>query len=204
MQVSVHLRTEVVARLGPALLLALGLIAGACAGDEDGEADASPVATASRVAVTPDADSGRWQPRFVRRIGQGRGDLGRRMDRALRRPPPGGVVLVGADIPGMTAAHLAAAFRALGSRPYVLGPATDGGYWLVGARRRPAFPYAFADVRWSTEHALADTLRNLPPGSVAEVARLHDVDRAEDLAPLGLRWHPSRAERAARRPGIST
>ena len=55
MQVSVHLRTEVVARLGPALLLALGLIAGACAGDEDGEADASPVATASRVAVTPDA-----------------------------------------------------------------------------------------------------------------------------------------------------
>ncbi len=139
------------------------------------------------LAVTPDAASGRWQPRGIRRIGQGRGDLGRRMDRALRRPPPGAAVLVGADIPGMPAAHLAAAFRALGSRPYVLGPAADGGYWLVGARRRPAFPYAFADVRWSTEHALADTLRNLPRGAAALVARLHDVDRAEDLEALGLR-----------------
>ena len=62
----------------------------------------------------------------------------------MRRPPlglpPGPVVVIGSDIPGITARHIAEAFRLLGRHAFVFGPARDGGYWLVGARRRPAGP----------------------------------------------------------------
>jgi len=93
--------------------------------------------------------------------------------------PPGLVVIVGSDIPAIRPAHIEAAFRLLAGHDVVLGPATDGGYWLIGARRRP-LPYGtFAGVRWSTEHALADTVASLPKRSrVAFTATLDDVDDA--------------------------
>src|SRR5262249_22316747 len=57
----------------------------------------------------------------------------------------------------------AAAFRALGNHDAVLGPARDGGYWLIGLRRSRPLPAGFLDgVRWSTPHALADTRASLP------------------------------------------
>lgn len=107
---------------------------------------------------------------------QGGGDLGARMARAARTLPPGPVVIVGCDIPGLTAAHVAAAFRKLGANDAVFGPATDGGYWLVGLRRRPRFIDPFTHVRWSTCHALADTVSSLTGRSVAMVATLADID----------------------------
>jgi glycosyltransferase A (GT-A) superfamily protein (DUF2064 family) len=59
----------------------------------------------------------------------------------------------------------------------VFGPAEDGGYWLVGQRRLKPMPDLFRAVRWSTPHALADTLANLRVGEThALVARLADVD----------------------------
>ena len=89
-------------------------------------------------------------------------------------------VLVGSDIPGLGRADVAAAFRALGRADAVFGPSEDGGYWLVGfGPRRPAQP--FAGVRWSTGHALADTLANFRGHRVALLRRLRDVDTAEDL-----------------------
>jgi rSAM/selenodomain-associated transferase 1 len=122
-------------------------------------------------------------PRFrARLMPQGGGDLGARMRRPLERLPPGPVVIIGADIPGVTPAHVVAAFRALGAHDLVLGPATDGGYWLVGARRRPLPRRLFEKVRWSTGHALADTLAGVPPRcSVALVEVLEDVDDAAAL-----------------------
>ncbi|WP_119422655.1 TIGR04282 family arsenosugar biosynthesis glycosyltransferase [Desertibaculum subflavum] len=125
--------------------------------------------------VTPD--------RAALRLGrpQGRGDLGQRMARPFRRLPPGPVVLIGADIPELNAGHVWAAFRALGGSEAVFGPATDGGYWLVGlsprARRRPPF----RGVAWSTEHALADTLRQLNGAKVAQLAPLSDIDTGADF-----------------------
>jgi hypothetical protein len=109
---------------------------------------------------------------------QGGGDLGRRMARGFDRLPPGPAVLVGADIPDLGPRHIAAAFAALGSHDAVFGPAEDGGYWLVGfARRVPSPRGVFARVRWSTEHALADTLASLPRRMrVAAIDRLADVD----------------------------
>jgi uncharacterized protein len=132
-----------------------------------------------RIAVTPDRacqDARRWR-RGVEVFTQGRGDLGRRMRRALARCPPGPAVLVGSDIPAIEARRIAAAFRLLGERDLVFGPAADGGFWLIGARRRPRLPFLFERVRWSSPHALGDTLAGLPRGvAVGFVDTLEDVD----------------------------
>ncbi len=122
------------------------------------------------------AASYRW-PRGVPRVDQAPGDLGRRMARAIAAMPEGSVVLVGSDIPDIGPAHIAHAFRALAARDVVFGPARDGGYWLIGVRDRALPARLFAGVRWSTPHALADTIANLPPGcSHALVDTLSDVD----------------------------
>jgi rSAM/selenodomain-associated transferase 1 len=134
-----------------------------------------------RIAVTP--DKARHRARYWRHgigaAGQGGGDLGQRMDRALRACPPGPVVLVGADIPALGARQVDAAFRLLGTRDVVFGPAEDGGFWLVGARHPGRLPPLFERVRWSSPHALADTLAALPRRIAAGfVERLEDVDDA--------------------------
>jgi rSAM/selenodomain-associated transferase 1 len=139
----------------------------------------------TELAATPDRAAARW-PRRVPVRPQGRGDLGQRMQRALGRHRR--AVLIGCDIPGIRAADIAAAFRALGRVPTVFGPAEDGGYWLVGfGPRRPAGP--FASVRWSGPHALADTLANCGPRT-ALLRRLRDIDTAEDYRALAVRHDP--------------
>ena len=138
------------------------------------------------LAVTPDRAAwrgARWPGRLPR-LPQGGGDLGRRMGRALARHPRR-ALLVGCDIPGIRPADIAAGFRALSrGADAVFGPAEDGGYWLVGLGPRRPPPRSFAAVRWSTEHALADTLANFRGRRVALLRRLRDVDRAADLAVL--------------------
>jgi rSAM/selenodomain-associated transferase 1 len=122
------------------------------------------------LALTPD----RAARRRAGAMPQGQGDLGARMRRALAACQPGPTVLVGSDIPELTAAHIAEAFVRLGRHDVVFGPANDGGFWLVGCRHRPP---DFGDVRWSSRHALADTLANLPKSlSVGFAARLDDID----------------------------
>lgn len=136
------------------------------------------------LAVSPDAEgmASRVWPADLARRPQGRGDLGQRMARQLRAASKGPVCLIGADIPSVTRAHIARAFAVLGGAEFVFGPAPDGGYWLVGAARRCALPPGlFGDVRWSSEHALGDTLAGLSGRRVALVDRLRDVDRMEDL-----------------------
>lgn len=137
------------------------------------------------LAVGPDGavHASHW-PRGPARMPQGGGDLGRRMARVLAGVPRAPAILVGADIPGIRPHHLARAFALLGRHEAVLGPAEDGGYWLVGFRRGAlaARPGAFAGVRWSSRHALADTVASLAPLGVALADRLADVDGAADLA----------------------
>ncbi len=138
------------------------------------------------LAVSPDREglTSRIWPVDLPRAAQGRGDLGDRMGRMLRGMPKGPVCLIGADIPGISRGHIARAFAALGGSQIVFGPAPDGGYWLVGAQRYSALPSGlFRDVRWSTEHALADTLASVPGCRIALLDQLRDVDTVADLTP---------------------
>ena len=141
------------------------------------------------LAVTPDrfAVSARFWHGRCSRFGQGAGDLGRRMAAPARDLPPGPVVIVGSDIPGLSRAHVAAAFAKLSTTDFVFGPAADGGYWLAGYKRQPTHENLqstlFRGVRWSTRYALEDTLANVPPHrSVALLETLHDIDTGEDFA----------------------
>ena len=128
------------------------------------------------LAVTPDRARFRLAV-AIPRMAQGHGDLGGRMSRALRRYRR--VALIGCDIPDACAADLLAAFRGLGRADAVFGPASDGGYWLVAlGPRRPGD--LFGRSRWSTEHALADTLKQFRHHRVGFVRELADVDTAAD------------------------
>jgi glycosyltransferase A (GT-A) superfamily protein (DUF2064 family) len=136
------------------------------------------------LAVTPDRAglSSRVWPEHIARASQGQGNLGDRMARMLRGAPAGPVCVIGADIPGINRAEIAKAFHALGGHDAVFGPAPDGGYWLIGLKRARAVPPGLFDgVRWSSEHALADTIATLPDHRIAQVATLQDVDTIDDL-----------------------
>lgn len=124
---------------------------------------------------------------------QREGDLGQRMRDAFARRFAAGareVLLVGSDSPAIDRVHLAAAFAALQRAPVVLGPAADGGYWLVG-QCRPGVDL-FSDVPWSSTETLERTYERLDLLGVeaVEVAALRDLDEASDLLPC------------ARHPGV--
>ncbi len=115
-------------------------------------------------------------------LAQASGDLGERMQAAVDGMPEGPVVLIGSDIPDLAARHVARAFRALQRHDVVLGPSDDGGYWLIGVAPLLRGVRFFGTVRWSSEHALADTVAGLPEGvRVARLGVLTDIDTAEDF-----------------------
>lgn len=135
------------------------------------------------LAVAPDGavKTGAF-PAHLPRIPQGHGDLGDRMARVFHSLPPGPICIIGGDVPGIDPGHIARAFRALSPADAVFGPAMDGGYWLVGLKRVAAVPSTlFASVRWSTQHALADTVQTIPDLRIAYTDRLRDVDSAADI-----------------------
>jgi len=149
--------------------------------------------TALAVNALPAERFACW-PAAIPRLSQGGGSLGDRMGRVMAALPPGPVVVIGTDSPQIEPSDIASAFGALGSRDAVFGPALDGGYWLIGlARRRPA-PGLFESVRWSTDHALADTEASLPEAfTTARLRRLRDVDSGEDRRALRSALGPLRA-----------
>ena len=132
------------------------------------------------LAVAPDtALHSRCWPTHPPRMAQGRGDLGVRMARILKSSK-GPVVLIGGDIPGVQQAHISAAFRQLGQNELMFGPATDGGFWLVGKQRQ--VPHGlFENVRWSGSNTLKDTRASAQGARIGYVATLSDVDRLADL-----------------------
>ncbi|MDF1726963.1 MAG: TIGR04282 family arsenosugar biosynthesis glycosyltransferase [Sulfitobacter sp.] len=136
------------------------------------------------LAVSPDRAGlqSRVWPAHLRRWPQGRGDLGDRMARMLASAGGAPACVIGADIPGITRPHIARAFALLADHDATFGPATDGGYWLVGLKhpaRQP--PGLFRNVRWSTNHALGDSIASLPDHRIALADTLRDVDSADDL-----------------------
>ena len=138
------------------------------------------------LAVDPPGAVRGWRalwPPYLPRVAQGPGDLGARMSRVIADASPGPVVIIGADAPGLRARHLRQAFHALGRADAVFGPAQDGGYWLIGLARRKPAPDLFGGVRWSTAHALDDTLASLPEGfDVRYLERFERHRRSEGFA----------------------
>ena len=114
-------------------------------------------------------------------VPQGEGDLGERLTRASADAP---VILLGADTPALRADHLTEAAAALEQHDAVIGPAEDGGYWLLGLAR--PMPFLFTDMPWSTDAVFALTHERLATAGIEPVrlATLADCDRPEDLA----RW----------------
>jgi rSAM/selenodomain-associated transferase 1 len=167
--------------------------------------------TLATVRAVPELDATLWvagDPHHPSLVGhallrtrQPEGDLGARMAAALRQgltEAPRALVL-GTDTPTLPADHLSRALRLLDDHDVVLGPAADGGYYLIGAQR-PAtglLPDLFSGVRWSSPRTLADTL-DLTARTGLRVGLAppwYDVDDAPDLALL--RLHLSLDPRAA-------
>ena len=124
---------------------------------------------------------------------QGEGDLGERMARAFEDAGADGacrVVIIGSDCPDVTAADIEQAWLALEEHDLVLGPATDGGYWLI-ALQQPQ-PSLFHDIPWSSEHVLQETLQRATAAGlrVHQLRTLSDVDTAEDWRALLARGFP--------------
>ncbi len=135
------------------------------------------------LALSPDkALATRAWPHDLARMVQGHGDLGQRMQRLIATAPGGAAILIGTDIPQIRPMHIAMALRQMGANDAVLGAAGDGGYWLVGQSRTPRVSSMFCNVRWSSAHALSDTIANVAPGSVGAAPLLGDVDDSSDHA----------------------
>ncbi len=110
-------------------------------------------------------------------------DLGERMKNAFAENFESGmekVVLIGTDCPSLEGTHLAQAFEALDQCDLVLGPARDGGYYLIGMKRRSDF--LFEGIPWSTELVLSQTLALAAEQGLQTslLPVLEDIDTLED------------------------
>lgn len=120
-------------------------------------------------------------------VAQSEGDLGARMAAAIATGlgEAERVCIIGSDSPTLLPAQIAAAFAQLDTADVVLGPAEDGGYWLIGSRR--PLGKVLADTAWGTAAVLATTrARAEQAGLRVALAELHwDVDEPPDLDRLG-------------------
>ena len=126
---------------------------------------------------------------------QKRGTLGERLLHIMHLFAHRPCIIMGSDSPHITNQHIALTCRALQSHHAVLGPALDGGYYLIGLRALLRKRRMFQNVRWSSPHALQDTIQSLRRVSpqrrggfkVAYLERLADIDDAQDYK----RWKSS-------------
>jgi len=115
---------------------------------------------------------------------QGQGDLGERMGRAVEtsfKEGASAIVLIGSDCPELTSELLGRAFESLSEHPVVLGPAADGGYYLLGLKK--SLPELFTGIAWGTNQVLSKSLEVLRRANLvpALLPTLSDIDRPEDL-----------------------
>jgi rSAM/selenodomain-associated transferase 1 len=114
---------------------------------------------------------------------QGAGDLGERLQRTFADSFAGGaerVVIIGSDCPEVKSGDIRAAWKELKSHDVVIGPAIDGGYWLIGLRTPQ--PELFRAIAWSSDRVLAQTLTQAKAlGLRVQLLRiLSDIDTEED------------------------
>ncbi|MEO6003401.1 MAG: TIGR04283 family arsenosugar biosynthesis glycosyltransferase [Opitutus sp.] len=145
---------------------------------------ALPAERAVEIVFSPDdaeVEMRRWLGDAYDYRAQGGGDLGARLNRAFAAAFAEGrrsVIAIGGDCPDLDAACLASAHDALARRDVVLGPAADGGYYLIGLRKMAE---AFTGIPWSSPAVLATTLQRCADGGLTStlLAEKEDID---DLA----------------------
>lgn len=142
------------------------------------------------LCATPHPDNPCWAEHLPARVGlsdQGPGDLGQRLGAAAARGIDRGerVLLIGTDCPALDGRRLAAAAAELGRHDAAIHPALDGGYVLLGLRRRD--PSIFADIAWSTGSVTATTIARIKAlgWSLFVGDTLHDIDEPADLIAIG-------------------
>jgi rSAM/selenodomain-associated transferase 1 len=119
-----------------------------------------------------------------------RGDnLGQRMKNALFDAFGNGcekAVVIGSDSPDLPGGLVEEAFSVLGEKDVVIGPASDGGYYLIGFARHTYHTEAFDDVHWSTDRVFGETMARLRASGlrVHVLPEWHDVDTVSDLRRL--------------------
>ncbi|MBF9142523.1 TIGR04282 family arsenosugar biosynthesis glycosyltransferase [Hymenobacter properus] len=181
-----RVKTRLAVDIGPEAALAvyrelLGLTATAVAA---AQVPATVWLAEAPAGADPAAPRPEW-PGLPWRVQPAAESLGERMSHAFGEAFAAGAaraVIIGTDCPGLTPALLRAAFEALNAHDVVVGPADDGGYYLLGLRELQ--PALFANKNWSTATVLPDTLADAARLglSVAQLPMLHDVDSGRDLA----------------------
>ena len=116
-------------------------------------------------------------------------DLGERMEHAFKQGFDEGflsIVLIGSDSPDLPPAIIEEAFQTLEIHQAVIGPACDGGYYLIGFNREAYYPQIFQDIPWGSENVREKTMLTLTAAGayVYELPVWRDVDRPEDVDAL--------------------
>ena len=123
-----------------------------------------------------------WDDAIFAKAKQQGSDLGERMLGAFTAGFEQGhdkIVLIGSDCYELSENHIKAAFSALDSNRFVLGPAKDGGYYLIGMQHLRTD--LFRDKKWGTSTVLNDTLGDLKGEDVFLLEELNDIDTIDDL-----------------------
>lgn len=122
-----------------------------------------------------------WLGQEIRYVEQPEGDLTAKLLAAIDPAP---VIFFGSDTPDLETKHIEAAVGALRDHDVTIGPAEDGGYYLIGMRQ--SLPSLFENISWSTEAVLEETLDRIEQHdlSVKLLETLSDCDRPDDLS----RW----------------
>ena len=128
-----------------------------------------------------------WLGEGLQLIPQAQGDLGHKMNEALRWALQNNyekTVLIGADIPTIEQSLLSKAFSELDHSAIVLGPSDDGGYYLIGTKKPQ--PKIFDGVNWSTELVLSETLEKISQNNltVSMLSERSDIDTYSDVTKL--------------------
>jgi hypothetical protein len=121
---------------------------------------------------------------YGKRLQKGK-DLGERMENAFREGFKAGfkkIVVIGSDMHDLSTQDLEEAFRALDRHDYVIGPAADGGYYLLGMRALHS--PLFKNKSWGTHTVLEETLQHLKNKNTKLLKTKNDVDLYEDIAHL--------------------
>ncbi|MFC4634761.1 TIGR04282 family arsenosugar biosynthesis glycosyltransferase [Dokdonia ponticola] len=125
-----------------------------------------------------------WESSLFEKFQQEGEDLGQRMEHAFSEAFSDGykkVVIIGSDLYDLQPQHLEQAFEALSTNDIVIGPAKDGGYYLLGMRL--LIPEVFKNKSWGSDTVLEKTLEDVRPYSLQVLEELNDIDFAEDLEP---------------------